>query len=134
MKQVLFFLLLIIVFTGCEPSYRVYIHNSSSSDLYIKTHPSIESLLYDTTSLYYDSIITHKLKQEDKYSVYKVKPYDTFLIFGTIGGGPTVSEFPFDYIALINGSDTTVLDSKEKIIEQAKQMDKKRNYYIEIKK
>ena len=99
MKQLLFFLLLIIASTGCEPSYRIYIHNNSSSDLYIKTHPSIESL-YDSHSLYYDSIITHKLKQEDKYSVYKVKPYDTFLILGTIGGGPTVSELAFDYIGI----------------------------------
>jgi hypothetical protein len=134
MKQILFSLFLLILFAGCEPSYRVYIHNSSSSDLYIKTHPSIESIFYDTHSLYYDSIITHKFKQEGEYSVYKLKPYDTILILGTIGGGPTVSELPFDYIALISSSDTTILDSKEKIIEQAKKMDKKRNYYIEIKK
>jgi hypothetical protein len=132
MKQVLIFLFLLIIFTGCEPSYRVYVHNTSSSDLYIKTHPSIESLLYDTTSLYYDSIIRHKLKQEGEYGVYRVKPYEKFKILGGIGGGPILNDLSFDYVSLISGSDTVIFDSKEKIIRQIKQIDKKRNFYIEI--
>lgn len=133
MRQILFSFLVIIVFTGCEPSYRIYVRNSSSSDLYIKTHPSIESL-YDSHSTYYDSIVTYKLKQEGNYSIYRVKAYNTMLVWGSIGGGPTDKELPFDFIALISGIDTTVLDSKEKIMEQTKQADKKRNFYIEIRK
>lgn len=133
MKRILFSLLVIIVLTGCEPSYRIYVRNSSSSDLYIKTQPSIESL-YDSHSTYHDSIVTYKLKQEGNYSIYRVKPFNTMLVWGNIGGGPTVKELPFDYIALISGSDTTVLDSKEKIIEQTKKSVRKRNFYIEVRK
>ena len=134
MKYFLSLLTIMFFLISCEPSYRIYIHNSSSANLYIKTYPSIESILYDSTSSFYDSIISHKVKVEDKYSVYKIKPYDRILILGTIGGGPTVKELPFDYISLISFSDTIILDSKEKIIEQAKQVDKKRNFYIEIRK
>lgn len=133
MKQVLFVLLVIIVFTGCEPSYRIYVRNSSSSDLYIKTHPSIESL-YESFSTYRDSILLYKIKQEGDYSIYRIKPNDSMLIDGYLGRSPNIKDLSFDYIALISGSDTTILDSKEKILEQTKQMDKKRNYYIEIKK
>jgi hypothetical protein len=133
MKHILLSFLLIVFFAGCEPGYRIYVRNSSSSDLYIKTLPSIESL-YDSHSTYYDSIVTYKIKQEGNYSIYKVKPYSTMLVWGTIGGSPTVKELPFDYIALISGSDTTVLNSKEKIIEQAKQVNRKRNFYIEVRK
>lgn len=120
MKKILFILLVIFFFTGCEPGYRMYVRNSSSSDLYIKTQPSIESL-YDAHSTYYDTIATYKVKQEGNYSIYSVKPNSTMLVWGNIGGSPTVNELPFDYVALINESDTIVLDSKEKILAQTKQ-------------
>ncbi len=90
--------------------------------------------LYDSHSTYYDSIIAYKLKQEGVHSIYKVKPYSTIRVWGNIGGSPSVKEFPFDYLALISSSDTTVLDSKEKIIERLKQVDRMRNFYIEVRK
>jgi hypothetical protein len=143
-KNLIFILLFIFGLISCEPSYRIYVRNSSASDLYIKTHPSIESD-YESNPFFksapqfypnYNSVIACKFKQEGEYSIYKVKPYDSLNILGDIGFGPVIEQLPFDYIALINGSDSTVLDSKEKIIGQAKLMGKrrKRNYYIEIKK
>jgi hypothetical protein len=135
MKQIFVYILTTIIIFGCEPSYRVYVRNSSSPDLYIKIHPSIEScFFYFPNDSFRDSIIAHKVKQEGKYSIYKVKPNTTFFILGRIGGGPTADQLPFDYIALINGSDSMVLDNKEKIIKQAKLIGKKRNrnFYIEI--
>jgi len=133
MKQILFSFAAIIAFTGCEPGYRIYLRNNSSSDLFVKTNPSIESL-YDSHSSYVDSIVTYKLKQESGYSFYKLKVHDTLMIWGNIGDKPTLGEMPFNYIAFINGVNTMILDSKAKIINQLKKLDKRRSFYIEIMK
>jgi len=131
MKNLLF-IFITIIFVGCEPAYNVSIHNNSPNTLYIKTSPSIESLLYSKSGSHYDSIINRKVGQTDKYSLYSLKPFDTFRLWGNIGGWPVLYELPFDYVEIINSTDTLILDSKEKIMNQVKKGNRKRDFYIEI--
>jgi hypothetical protein len=120
-----------LIAASCEPNYNCYIRNDSSSNLYLRTRPSIESL-YDKKSTYYDSIISrYKVREEGTLSVYKVNPNSIFRIYGNIGLTPSLTELPFDYIEVIQGSDTTVLDGKDKILERLKQEGKTRKYFIE---
>jgi len=119
----------IIILTSCDPGYSCYVRNDSPSILYLKTHPSIESL-FDELSTSYDSILAYKTAQEGKLSVYRVNPYSVFRIYGHIGINPSLQEIPFDYIELIEGRDTVVLDSKEKILLRLKQEGKTRKYFI----
>ena len=130
MKNILF-ISTVLIFIGCEPSYRIEIRNNASTTLYLRTHPSVESLFPKWTG-YYDSIIINKISQEGKFSLYGIKPFTTFRIWGNIGGKPTSKEIPFDFIEIIRGIDTLILDSKEKIISQLKREGKKFDYYIEI--
>ena len=134
MRWTLGFFIVLLMFVGCEPSYRVYIRNSSSSDVYFKTSPSIESL-YDSTlsPFYYRLIFNYKINNDGKYSVYRLRPFDSLLLYGHIGG-LNVNDVPFDYIEIISNNDTTILESKSSIIDQLKAMYKKGNYYIEAKK
>jgi len=127
---------LIVIFTiltliGCEPGYRIYVRNNASTILYLRTNPSIESL-YPKWTGYNDSILAHKVSQEGKFSLYSIKPFDAFRIWDNIGGMPTSKEIPFDYVAVIRGVDTLILDNKEKIANQLKRGGKKFDYYIEI--
>lgn len=130
MKHSIFLLILIVmILTSCDPSYNCYVRNDSSSVLYLKTHPSIESL-FDKQSTSYDSVLTYKLNQEGKLSVYKVEPHSVFHIYGNIGFNPSLQEVPFDYIEIIQERDTIVLDSKEKILKRLEQEGKTRKYFI----
>ena len=132
MKNFIFIFILTVII-GCEPGYRIYVRNTSSTTVYLKTHPSIESLCLKQSS-YYDSIIINKVKEEGDFSFYAIKPLNSFRVWGSIGGKPTLKEIPFDYVAIIRGSDTLILDNKEKIINQIKREGKKFDYYIEIEK
>jgi hypothetical protein len=132
--KTLFLLVLVIMFMGCDPGYSVYIYNQSSSPLYFKTHPSIESF-YDSAHLsYYDSLLAHRVKKDSLYSMYKIEPNSRFLVWSHIGVMPSINELPIDYIKIMNDRDTLILDSKEKIISQIKKTDKKFNYSIEVVK
>ncbi|MES2849317.1 MAG: hypothetical protein V4685_09685, partial [Bacteroidota bacterium] len=128
MKILFAFLVMVFLFTGCESGYRAYIHNNSSSPLYIKTYPSIESHYDYLRSSYYDSILIYKQKNEDSFSVYKINPYQKFLVWSQMADRPVLKELPFSYISLVSDIDTIILDSKEKIINEIKQLneDKKR--------
>lgn len=130
MKNI-FFLIILTALIGCEPGSRIYIHNNGTSPLYIKTHPSIDSL-YPKNSLAYETIISHKLDIVDKYSLFKVEPLDSFLIWSVIGDIYNSDIIPYDYIELINNSDTLILDSKEKIFNQMKKGDGKFDYFIDV--
>ena len=130
MKPCIYIFLLTVIFYGCDPSYNCYVRNDSSSVLYLKTHPSIESL-FDKQSTHYDSVLSYKVDQEGKLSVYRVEPRGVFQIYGHIGFNPSLQEMPFDYIEIIQGSDTVVLDSKEKILERLKQEGQTRKYFIQ---
>lgn len=130
MRQLVVFLSIFSIAASCDPNYNCYIRNDSSSNLYLKTRPSIESL-YDKKSTYYDSIAKCKVQEEGTLSVYKINPNSTFRIYGHIGFTPSLTEIPFDYIEVVQGSDTTVLDDKEKILERLKQEGKTRKYFIE---
>lgn len=132
MKNLLLIFILLI-FIGCEPGYRIHIRNNASTTLYLKTHPSIESL-YPKWTGYYDSIIINKISENGEFSLYGIKPFTTFRIWGNIGRKPTSNEIPFDYVEVVRGNDTLILDSKEKIINQLKKGGKKFDYYIEIVK
>lgn len=127
----IFLSLILIALIGCEPGSRIYIHNNGTSPLYIKTHPSVDSL-YPNNSLYYETIISHKLGIVDKYSLFRVEPLDSFLIWSVIGDIYNSDIIPYDYIELINNSDTLVLDSREKIFNQMKKRDEKFDYFIEV--
>jgi hypothetical protein len=116
--------------SSCDPSYNCFIANDSSSNLYLKTHPSIESL-YDQKSTYYDSIISYKIRQEESLSVYKIDPHSIFRIYGHTGLSPSLREVPFDYIEVIHGNDSIVLDSKEEILDRLKQEGKNRKYFFQ---
>ena len=129
-------LLLCLLFTSCDPAYRIYVYNKTTSDIYLKTKPAIVSR-YDDESSYRDSIIKHRVSLIDGVGVYRIKPNDSFMISGAIGG-PTVEGMPFDWIELTSAKDTVILDSKEKIYKQIqrmknpKRMGKAGRYYIEI--
>jgi len=123
---------IVLTFIGCEPGYRIYIRNNAPTTLLIKTHPSIE-FGYKLTG-YYDSIISNKVSQDGKFSLYIIKPFTTFRIYDNIGGKPTSNQIPFDYVEVIRGRDTIILDSKEKIINELKKGNKKFDYYIEAVK
>jgi len=127
--SVLLLVFVVIVLTSCDPSYNCYVRNDSSSVLYLKTHPAIESL-FDKLSTSYDSILSYKVNQEGKLSVYKIKPHSVFHIYGNIGFNPSLQEVPFDYIVIIQGGDTVVLDSKKKILKRLEQEGKTRKYFI----
>lgn len=130
MKRFIVIILLAVISYGCDPSYNCYVLNNSSSILYLKTYPSIESLL-DKQSTYYDSIVVYKVAQEDKLSVYKIEPGEIFQIYGQIGFNPSLQEVPFDYIEIIQEGDTVILDSKEKILKRLEQEGKTRKYFIQ---
>ncbi len=129
MKRLTVILMLAVVLYGCDPGYNCYVRNDASSILYLKTHPSIESQV-DAQSIVYDSVLAFKVQEEGKLSVYKIEPYGVFRIYGRIGNNPSIQEMPFDYIEIIQGSDTIVLDSKQKILERLKQEGKTRRYFI----
>ncbi|WP_162903433.1 hypothetical protein [Taibaiella koreensis] len=135
MKQLLLLFLLSFIVSGCEPSYRIYVCNNTSSDVYIKTHPEIESL-YSTSNSYIDAIRRYKVGQAGKYGVYRLGSNDTLMLDGNIGS-PTIKEIPFDYISLISNNDTVILDNKVEIFKQIKGTVKKGrsgNYYINVGK
>ena len=123
-------ILVVIILSSCDPSYNCYVRNDSSSVMYLKTRPSIESL-YDQKSTYYDSIISYKVREEGSVSVYKINSNGVFRIYGHIGLTPTFKELPFNYIEVIQGNDTTVLDGKQKILDGLKQENKNRKYFIQ---
>ena len=124
----LMFILLLIFFYGCDPGYHIYISNKSSKELLILTSPSIESL-YDPNIAYYDSILNHKLKEENGISTYSIRPYEQFRVFGNIGGIPTLKDLPFNYIKIVQEKDTLVLNSKEKILKSLIRENKKINHF-----
>lgn len=124
---------IVLFFIGCEPGYRIYIRNNTSKNIYFKTAPSIESL-YNKSTQYYDSIVAHRINQDSIYSIYKIYPNSSFLLWGGIGGRPPANEIPFEYIKVMSGNDTLILDNKEKILGYMKAGGKKFNYYIEVKR
>jgi hypothetical protein len=116
MKKLSLIIILSVITYGCDPGYGVYIINRSERDLILKTNPSIESL-YMEESIFYDTILAHKIKSEGSLSIYKLRPYEQFKIFGHIGKEPTLSEVPFSHIEIIQEGDTIILDTKKKIME-----------------
>jgi hypothetical protein len=130
MKQLIVIALSTVILYGCDPAYNCYVRNRSSSVLYLKTHPGVESLL-PKESINYDSIAARKTAQEDKLSIYSVKPGETFQIYGHIGFSPSLEEVPFDHIEIIQKGDTVILDSKEKILGRLVQEGKTRKYFIQ---
>ena len=140
MKYIALFLVCLSL-TACDHFYFVYVYNKSSSDAYIKTKPSIESLHPASDSfrdLFRDSILKHKISQKDGFSTYKVASNERFLIDAGFDR-PSIKHLPVDWIELNNAKDTIILDGKEKIFKQLIKVDtthpKRKNgsYYIEIK-
>ena len=129
----IFCFLLVIILAGCEPGYRIYIRNNASTTLYLKTSPAIESL-YPKWTGYQDSILANKTSQEGRFAVYSIKPFNALRVWDNVGNKPTSNQIPYDYIEVISGADTLILNSKEKIIEQLKRGNKKFDYYIEVLK
>lgn len=129
MQYLILVFLLAISLQGCDPSYSCYIQNTAPSDLYLKTDPPVESLI-DQQSIYYDSILIYKVRDEDKLSVYEVKPNEVFRLFGHIGFSPRIAEIPFNYVEILQGNDTLVLDSKQKILDRLKNKPGTRKYFI----
>jgi hypothetical protein len=130
MKHRIVILMLAVILYGCDPSYNCYVRNDSPSVLYLKTHPSIESQV-DAQSIVYDSILAYRLHEEGKLSVYRIKPHGVFRIYGHIGFNPSIEEMPFDYVEIIQGTDTVILDSKEKILARLEQEGKTRKFFIQ---
>lgn len=118
---------------GCEPSYRIYVRNHSPKDLYLRISPSVDSL-YPKWMTYHDSLINIKVTQNENYALYIIKPAQVFRIWGYIGNVPKVADIPFNYVRLDDGTDSLILNSKDKIINQLKREGKKYDYFIDILK
>lgn len=84
----------------------------------------------DVESSYYDSVLIHKVGEEGRVSVYGIKPHSVFRLYGNIGLKPSLKEMPIDYIEIINGEDTIILDGKEKILDNLRQENKTRKYFL----
>ncbi len=131
MKKLPAALLISIIYLGCDPGYSVRIRNETTSPMYIKTAPSIESL-YETGNIYYDSLLAIKTGQEGKLSVYKINPNYDLNLYDMLGFQPGLNYIPFDYLEFIKGNDTIILDSKEKILHQINPKSKKSRYYFNL--
>lgn len=134
MKLSLLLISIAILFSGCDPGYRIYLCNSTSSEMYVKTYPLMESHYSKETS-YRDLILDMKVGQVGNYGIYRINSNDTFAIDGSFGFAPDIKNIHFDYIAIIRGTDTLELQGKEEIFKRVKQMSKRKskgNYYIEI--
>ncbi len=124
--------ILLVLFSGCDFGYTICVCNPTSSDIYIKTYPLVESL-YEHASQ--NEILKRKIMQEGDSGIYKINAGDTLRIPGNLGT-PQIENLPFTYIAIIKNADTLELKGKQEILAHLKQMYKKKNkagpYFIDI--
>lgn len=124
-----FLMITLLMFAGCEPGYNCYVQNTSMSDMYVKTLPSIESL-YDKRSVYYDSISKFRIGEDSGLSVYRISANSQLRLYGHVGLSPSLKEMPFDHIEVIAWGDTVVLNSKESILSRLVQDRRTRSYFL----
>jgi hypothetical protein len=107
------------VFVGCEPAYRCLILNDMSQNAVITTKPSLVDYFFGDHKEHYKRI---NQSESLKAFTHTLNPNDTIEVYGKIGSKiPTERNFPFYYLSVVVGNDTTVINSRKQIIRCLKE-------------